>query len=379
MIRAQDFILRAQDQGFNIYSGVPCSYLKPFINYIVESDEINYIPAASEGDAIGIAAGSYLGGSNPVVMLQNSGLGNTVNPITSLLQTFKIPVLIIVTLRGDPNASIDEPQHQLMGKITTDLLELLQLEWDWFPETNEELDQRLDKASFSIHKDKKSFVMVMKQGVVEPYELQKKTSENIKHNPIVEKSVFQPDQVTRHQVLQSILGHTSKEDLLIATTGYTGREMYGLKDQANNFYMVGSMGCAIDIGLGLALSRPDKRVIVIDGDGSLLMRLGALTSVGYVSPENLLHVVLDNGAYESTGSQETVSPFIDFKDIALASNYKRATSTNSLLQLEELLDQRNEGPIFIHIPIVCGTKTNPSRPKIKPYEVTERFRNFLKD
>mgnify|MGYP003320742186 FL=1 len=98
MITAEDFILRSKEKGFNIYSGVPCSYLKSFINYIIDSDDISYIPAASEGDAIGIAAGSYLGGRSPVVMLQNSGLGNTVNPITSLLQTFKIPVLIIVTL-----------------------------------------------------------------------------------------------------------------------------------------------------------------------------------------------------------------------------------------------------------------------------------------
>ena len=98
MITAEDFILKSKEKGFNIYSGVPCSYLKSFINYIIDSDDISYIPAASEGDAIGIAAGSYLGGRSPVVMLQNSGLGNTVNPITSLLQTFKIPVLIIVTL-----------------------------------------------------------------------------------------------------------------------------------------------------------------------------------------------------------------------------------------------------------------------------------------
>ncbi len=247
MITAEDFILRSNDKGFNIYSGVPCSYLKPFINYIIDSEDVSYIPAASEGDAIGIAAGSYLGGRSPVVMLQNSGLGNTVNPITSLLQTFKIPVLIIVTLRGDPNAPADEPQHQLMGKITTDLLELMGLQWDWFPETNEELDLKLEKASASIHQDKCSFVMVMKQGTVEPYELQTVETENVKEDQIIRDNIYEADGVTREEVLLSILEHTSDQDLLIATTGYTGRELYSLKDQPNNFYMVGSMGCAIVI------------------------------------------------------------------------------------------------------------------------------------
>ena len=379
MITAEDFILRSKDKGFNIYSGVPCSYLKPFINYIIDSEDVTYIPAASEGDAIGIAAGSYLGGRSPVVMLQNSGLGNTVNPITSLLQTFKIPVLIIVTLRGDPNAPADEPQHQLMGKITTDLLELMGLQWDWFPETNEELDLKLEKASASIHQDKCSFVMVMKQGTVEPYELQTVETENVKEDQIIRDNIYEADGVTREEVLVSILDHTSDEDLLIATTGYTGRELFSLKDQPNNFYMVGSMGCAIDIGLGLALSKPNNRVIVIDGDGALLMRLGALTSVGYEAPKNLLHLVLDNGTYESTGSQKTVSKFVDFKNIALASNYTRAISTNSLHQLQETLNLRDEGTTFIHFPILSGVKSDLPRPNIKPYEVAHRFRTYLGD
>ena len=133
MIDTELFIQEATDYGFTSYSGVPCSFLKEFINHIIDSPEIYYIPAANEGDAIAIAAGVYLGGQYPVVMLQNSGLGNAVNPITSLLQTFEIPVLIVVTLRGDPSASPDEPQHRLMGKITTDLLDLMEVPWSFSP------------------------------------------------------------------------------------------------------------------------------------------------------------------------------------------------------------------------------------------------------
>ena len=131
---------------------VTASFLKSFINYIIDSSEIDYITAANEGDAIAIAAGAYLGGQYPVVMLQNSGLGNAVNPITSLLQTFRIPVLILITLRGDPSTLPDEPQHRLMGKITTDLLDLMEIPWSFFPTDNAEIKKTLEKVHASIMK-----------------------------------------------------------------------------------------------------------------------------------------------------------------------------------------------------------------------------------
>ena len=143
--------------------------------------------------------------------------------------------------------------------------------------------------------------------------------------------------------------------------------------------MVGSMGCAIDIGLGLSLQRPDKRVIVIDGDGAILMRLGAMSTVGFMAPENLTHVVLDNGAYESTGAQKTVSSILDFKTFAYSNRYKNSIKMNSLKDFDSLLDSNKKGPNFIHFPIKKGVKKNLPRPSILPNEVAERFRNNIKN
>ena len=161
MIDSELFIQEAKSYGFSTYAGVPCSFLKSFINYINDSSEIDYIPAANEGDAIAIAAGIYFGGKYSVVMLQNSGLGNAVNPITSLLQTFEIPILIVVTLRGDPAASPDEPQHRLMGGITTDLLDLMKIPWSWFPSENSNIKQTLETVTSSIMGQGKSHALVM--------------------------------------------------------------------------------------------------------------------------------------------------------------------------------------------------------------------------
>ena len=171
MISAERFLDEAFKLGFSTYTGVPCSFLKPLINASIESDKLSYIPAVNEGDAVGIAAGVYLGGGLPVVMFQNSGLGNAVNPFTSLIQTFEIPILMIATLRGDPNSHPDEPQHRLMGKITTQLLDLMEVSWSWFPEDEDDMKKTMEFIKDRIIDSKKPHVLVMKKGSVEPYEL----------------------------------------------------------------------------------------------------------------------------------------------------------------------------------------------------------------
>ena len=381
MICAQKFLGEASHLGFNVYTGVPCSFLKPLINASIESSHLSYIPAVNEGDAVGIAAGVYLGGGLPVVMFQNSGLGNAVNPFTSLIQTFQIPILMIATLRGDPNERPDEPQHQLMGRITTQLLDLMEVSWSWFPEDDDELVKSMDTVKSRIIDDKKSHVLIMKKGSVEPYELTQRPEIIIDQGSTIEsKENNLSGLVTRSEFMELVTEKTNeKDDLIIATTGYSGRELYATSDRKNHFYMVGSMGCAIDIGLGLSLQRPDKRVIVIDGDGAILMRLGAMSTVGYMAPENLTHVVLDNGAYESTGAQKTVSAILDFKTFAYSNRYKNSIKMNSLKDFDSLLDSNKKGPNFIHFPIKKGVKKNLPRPSILPNEVAERFRNNIKN
>ena len=170
MIKAEDFIEEGLKRNFDFYTGVPCSYLKPFINYVIDSDAIDYIAAANEGDAIAIGAGASLSGRNSIVMFQNSGLGNAVNPITSLNQIFKIPSLIITTLRGDPEGPSDEPQHKLMGKITPEILDLMEIKWEFFPPDKKDLPNAFDHALEEMEKGN-SYALIMKKGSVQSHSL----------------------------------------------------------------------------------------------------------------------------------------------------------------------------------------------------------------
>jgi phosphonopyruvate decarboxylase len=353
--------------------------LKEFINYIIDSPEIYYIPAANEGDAIAIAAGVYLGGQYPVVMLQNSGLGNAVNPITSLLQTFEIPVLIVVTLRGDPSASPDEPQHRLMGKITTDLLDLMEVPWSFFPTENSEIKNTLETVTSSIMGQGISYALVMKEDSVNPYQMNPHSDQALKQEQTGYESPSTHPDPKREKVLRTIVDNTGRGDLIIATTGYTSRELYSIADRPNHFYMVGSMGCAVSIGLGLAKTKPTARVIVIDGDGALLMRLGAITSLCHERPKNLIHILLDNGEYESTGSQKTVSKTIDFSQFATASGYSHVAKHISLLDLGKHLSSQVNKLSFIHMPTESGISNNLLRPKIAPPQVASRFKRHIQE
>ena len=379
MIDSELFIQEAKDCGFTTYAGVPCSFLKSFINYLNDSSEIDYIPAANEGDAIAIAAGVYLGGEYSVVMLQNSGLGNAINPITSLLQTFEIPVLIVVTLRGDPSAPLDEPQHRLMGDITTDLLDLMKIPWSWFPTENSNIKQTLETVTSSIMRQGISHALVMKKGSVNPYQLDSDSDQTLKNKKTNYNSSFRPPDFKREKVLRTIVDNTGTSDLIIATTGYTGRELYSIADRPNHFYMVGSMGCAVSIGLGLAKIKTKTRVIVVDGDGALLMRLGAITSLCNENPNNLIHILLDNNEYESTGSQKTVSNIVNFPQIASASGYSHVVKNASLSNLGKYLSSQDNKLSFIYIPIESGFENSLPRPTITPPQVASRFKKHIQE
>ena len=178
-------------------------------------------------------------------------------------------------------------------------------------------------------------------------------------------------------MLAAIRAADSGQDVLVATTGYMGRELYALGDRANQLYMVGSMGCAVSLALGIALVQPHRRVIAIDGDGAALMRLGALSTVAYQRPDNLVHIVIDNGQHESTGGQATVSPHVDFCAIAAACGYPRVATASEPAELAALLAAPAAGPLFIHVPVLPGVPANLPRPVITPAEVAARLRRHL--
>lgn len=380
-MKASVFFDECLERKFLFFTGTPCSYLKPFINYAIDHPKINFVDATNEGDAVAMAAGSVLGGTNAVVMFQNSGLGNAVNPITSLSCAFEIPFLGITTLRGDPNGAADEPQHELMGSITTKLLELMRVGWEFFPEKDEAVAPALDRAEKFMREAKRPFFFVMKKGAIDKFDLKAQPVSQPNVTKAVNAQYRNKDLKTRTEVLRAIHEFTAGKLAVIATTGKTGRELFEIKDTSNQFYMVGSMGCAPTLGLGLALTKPNIGCVVIDGDGALMMRMGAMVSVGRFQPRNLIHILVDNGAHDSTGGQKTSSEAVDFLGIAKACGYQSALGTDDLGTFSEYLAyaRSHPGPHFIHMKIKLGSPENLGRPTVKPVEVAQRFRAALEN
>lgn len=362
--------------GLTFFSGVPCSYLKSLINHAI--NQYDYVAAANEGDAVAIASAAYLGGKKSVVLMQNSGLTNAVSPLTSLIYPFRIPLLGFVSLRGEPGIP-DEPQHELMGRITTQMLDLMNVEWQYLSKDLEEAVKQLNQANEHIAQNR-PFFFVVKKGTfdVEPL---KKQQNAIHTNQFIQRAHTDDQMPTRYEALAVINSMKDGDTVQLATTGKTGRELYEIEDANNNLYMVGSMGCIGSFGLGLALSQPDKHIVVIDGDGSLLMRMGSLATNGYYSPKNMIHILLDNNAHESTGGQSTVSHNVDFVNIAASCGYTNSIHVHSLEELKTYLLEWKEtnGLTFLYMKISKHSKDQLARPSIKPFEVKERLQRFIQN
>ncbi|HEY5790420.1 MAG TPA: phosphonopyruvate decarboxylase [Gammaproteobacteria bacterium] len=366
------FVAEAARHGRDFYASVPCSYLTPLFDHVAASGAAPFVTAANEGDAVAIACGAWLGGRGPVVMFQNSGLGNAVNPLTSLAQTCAIPLLLVVTLRGDPDGPADEPQHALMGRITTDLLELMQYPWQYLPGIEAEADRVLAEAGAGLANGLGQ-ALVVRKGVVAKSGLPAPRSQPPPRAPKPAALPAAPV-TTRAEFLAAVQQAAGPRDVLLATTGYAGRELYALDDRANQFYMVGSMGCVASLALGLALARPDLRVLALDGDGALLMRLGVLSTIGQLAPPNLVHLLLDNGIHESTGGQPTASPWVDFPALAAGCGYAEATRLGDPAALRAWLAAPASGPRFAHLPVHPGALPDLPRPSVTPEQVAPRLR-----
>ncbi len=362
--------------GFTFFSGVPCSFLKDLINYAINNCE--YIIANNEGDAVATCAGAFLGGKKPVFLCQNSGLTNAVSPLTSLNQIFKIPILGFVSLRGEPGLP-DEPQHELMGQITTTMLDVMQIKWEFLSNELSEALNQIKKAASFIEKNE-SFFLVVRKGTFNEEKLLPQVPLTSFNRNQLEKTKID-SLPTREAVLSCVNNIKDKDTLIFATTGKTGRELYEIEDAPNNFYMVGSMGCVSPLALGLALTRKDKKVIAIDGDGSILMRLGALTTNAYYSPSNMLHLILDNNSYDSTGGQLTISHNVDFIKLAVSSGYTDAFYIHDPDELRCRIEnwKNNGGLTLLYLKVSKGAKETLGRPKVKPYEVKDRIIKFIND
>jgi phosphonopyruvate decarboxylase len=323
-----------------------------------------------------VAAGAWLTGKKTVVMCQNSGLGNAVNPLTSLSFPFRIPTLLIVTWRGQPGIG-DEPQHELMGRITGGLLDTMGIGHRPFPVTAGDVEAALDLAEAEMARADLPFGLVMAKDTVRDDGLDEKPVD--RRPPGVRRDLREHGpRPTRAQVLERFLAVVDPAAAVVATTGKCGRELFTLADRPQHLYQVGSMGCASAMGLGVAL-HTRRPVVVLDGDGAALMKLGNLATIGSRAPANLVHVVLDNGVHDSTGGQATVSANVDFAAIALACGYASGATVDSLAGFEHALAAAagGPGPHLIHARIAPGSLAKLGRPTIKPPEVARRFRQFL--
>ena len=382
MISSERWFTEAIGRDISFFTGVPCSYLTPFINAAISDERTTYVGAASEGEAVAIAAGAYLGGKKPVVMCQNSGFGNTINPLTSLSWTFRIPHLLITTWRGDPDHK-DEPQHELMGQIMHQLMDAVRLTYEMFPDEGDAIAASLDRAETFMDEEGLPYGFLMKKGTVAPAPLTQRVIDRggFPEQQLDARPSHHGPELSRRQATEIVRAALGDRCAYFATTGKLGRELFTIADEPNQFYNVGSMGCVSAIGLGVALTRPEQRVVVLDGDGSLLMKMGALATVGHYAPRNLVHVVFDNEVHESTGGQSTVSSTVDFASVAVASGYRRAWSASSKSDLSEILDELRfaEGPVLLHLKVAVKTDKNLGRPTIHPSEVAQRMRAWIAD
>lgn len=367
-------LIKIIDSDF--YTGVPDSQLKALCNYLMNTygiDPMHHVIAANEGNATALAAGYHLAtGKVPVIYMQNSGEGNIINPVASLLndKVYAIPAVFIVGWRGEPGIH-DEPQHIYQGEVTLKLLEDMDIKYFVIDKetTEEEVErQMLDfKKILALGKD---VAFVIKKGALE-------------YN---EKVVYHNDNsMLREEIIKHII-QVSKTDPIISTTGKASRELFEARVSNNeehkyDFLTVGSMGHASSIALGVAINKPNSKIWCIDGDGAVLMHMGSLALMGYNHPNNLVHVLINNGAHETVGGMPTVASKVDFVAIAKACGYKYSISIDNFKDLDIELNkakERNE-LTFLEIKSAIGARDDLGRPTTTAIENKENFMNYLKE
>jgi phosphonopyruvate decarboxylase len=377
VIKAGDFLDAGLAAGVDFFTGVPCSFLTPLINGAIGDDRLAYVAAASEGEAVAIASGAWLAGHRTAVICQNSGLGNAVNPVTSLNYPFRIPTLMVVTWRAGPGLK-DEPQHELMGRITPGLLDLMEVPHRPFPTDAAAVAPALEEALAEMDKSGRPFAFIMQKGDVGNDGDDDMAAPPARARGEISDLSQGGDLASRYHTMETLLGGISDATAVIATTGKCGRELFTIDDRPHHLYQVGSMGCASGMGLGVALN-VDRPVVVLDGDGAALMKMGALATIGAYAPDNLIHIILDNGTYDSTGGQPTVSGSVDFAGVAADCGYARGVRCDSLEGFSSALKtvKGAGGPSLIHMRVLSGSMKDLGRPTVSPADVALRFKEFL--
>ena len=375
MIEVDKFYKSLINNEIEFFTGVPDSLLKSFCAYIKDntSSDKNII-AANEGNAVGMATGYYLSTRKiGLVYMQNSGLGNTVNPLASLDDklVYNIPVLLLVGWRGEPGKK-DEPQHKKQGLITLKTLELLNIKYTVIDEntSNEDADIIIRKACEYMKKTCEPYGIVVKKNTFEQYQLK--------------NSIHTDFEMSREEAIEILIDNMEESSVIVSTTGMISRELFELREKKNqghnrDFLTVGSMGHASQIAFGIAISKKDRDVYCFDGDGAMLMHLGGVSIIGSHGEVNIKHILFNNGGHDSVGGQDTVGLNVNLPLVAEACGYKKVYSCSTREELIKYAEDIKDiqGPVLLEIKVRKGARKDLGRPTRTPIENKNDFMNFI--
>lgn len=379
MIKPKTLFDKLKLKGTDYYLGVPDSLLKNFCAYITDNVPVsNHIITANEGSAIALASGYHLATNKiPLVYMQNSGEGNSVNPLLSLCdkEVYSIPILLLIGLRGEVGVK-DELQHVKQGRVTKAILDAMEIPNEILTNDEKELDKQLDKAYQYMTTQSAPYAFVVKKGTFDDYTLKTQTTSFL--------------DMKREDAIEEIILNSPSSAAFVSTTGMISRELYELRDKygvghAKDFLTVGSMGHASSIALAIALQLGEKPIYCIDGDGAVIMHMGSMATIGVRATRNFVHIVLNNGAHDSVGGQPTVGLDINLMGVAQALGYKKVYSVSSKKEMINVLSEIKEGfnvgsneLTFLEIKVKKGARKDLGRPKSSPIENKVAFMKELK-
>jgi phosphonopyruvate decarboxylase len=379
MIDPADFVAQLDRVGVSLYTGVPDSLLKELGKHVMDSlPRERHVIAANEGAAVGIGLGHTLRtGELAAVYLQNSGLGNTVNPLLSLCDpdVYGVPMLLVIGWRGQPGVK-DEPQHVTQGRVMTAMLDAMEIPWSMLPTDPDELSEAVDRAAETARARCGPVAILVEKGTF---------SAPMTPRVVVDESESATrDRPTREGALAATIEAIPDGSLVIATTGMLSRELFELRQVAQtngdrDFLTVGGMGHASSIALGVALRERDRGVWCLDGDGAALMHLGSMAVIGDHAPENFHHVLFNNGVHDSVGGQRTSVEVVDLVAVASAVGYRSASSTASVDEITERVRDlaTTAGPNFLELRVAPGARSDLGRPTRTPSESRAAFMNAV--
>lgn len=370
-MKVQDFV---EVLGAEFYTGVPDSQLKPLCNYLMNTygiDKKHHIIAANEGNCTALASGYHLAtGKTPIVYMQNSGEGNIINPVASLLsdKVYAIPMIFVIGWRGEPGV-YDEPQHIYQGEVTIKLLDDMDIKSFIISKdtTKDELASVMVKFNKLLEAGK-DVAFVVRKGALSYAEKVEYKNDNL---------------MSREEIIQHIVKFTG-EDPIVSTTGKASRELFETRESnaqshKYDFLTVGSMGHASSIALGVALNKTETKIWCIDGDGAVLMHMGSMAVLGANKPDNMVHIIINNEAHETVGGMPTVSSSVDYVAVAKACGYPNAICVDSFEELDKELQIAKESNELCMIEVKCtiGARDDLGRPTTTALENKENFMEFL--